>query len=298
MLLGQALMVFFASSAMVDVPDPDSGNRLQEARRFLIQLQNLSPAEILEADPDLLVVDYSWDGSSGREMTREDVRRLKTRDGADRIVLAYMSVGEAEDYRFYWDSMLEKGRDAILVKRNRRWRGNYLVRYWEPKWHDILYRGEDSYLQRILDKGFDGVFLDTVDAAEVHVKKGIEDAGARMAALVLAITRAARAVDPGFLVVAQNPFPILEEEGVLDVLSGVTAEAMLFRGERRSHRRVRELLVWKLQGLMERGMAVLVIEYLRTKKAKRRLRAICSENGFLCYSGPRLLGSVGWVVEP
>ena len=36
------------------------------------------------------------------------------------------------------------------------------------EWKKIIYRGESSYLQSILDLGFDGAFLDVIDAYEYY----------------------------------------------------------------------------------------------------------------------------------
>ena len=47
---------------------------------------------------------------------------------------------------------------------NEHWAGNYKVKYWLEPWHAILYKGDNSYLSKILNAGFDGVFLDVIDA--------------------------------------------------------------------------------------------------------------------------------------
>ncbi|RXM04847.1 hypothetical protein EO238_29420, partial [Citrobacter sp. AAK_AS5] len=53
-----------------------------------------------------------------------------------------------------------------------------------------------------------------------------------MADLVVRLARYARQHDPGFLVVANNPFAILDRPDVRDALSGVLSEDHLMRGER------------------------------------------------------------------
>ncbi|MGQ9708740.1 MAG: hypothetical protein ACUVUR_07715 [bacterium] len=40
------------------------------------------------------------------------------------------------------------------------------LRYWEKGWQSIIYGNDSSYLKKILDAGFDGVYLDVVDAFE------------------------------------------------------------------------------------------------------------------------------------
>jgi cysteinyl-tRNA synthetase len=53
-----------------------------------------------------------------------------------------------------------------MAEENPEWEGNYKVKYWEKEWQDIIFGNEDSYLQKILDAGFDGVYLDIIDAFE------------------------------------------------------------------------------------------------------------------------------------
>ena len=77
-----------------------------------------------------------------------------------------MSIGEAEDYRYYWQSSWKIGSPDWIEKENPDWEGNYKVKYWEKGWQDIIYGNNDSYLKKILDTGFDGVYLDIIDAFE------------------------------------------------------------------------------------------------------------------------------------
>jgi cysteinyl-tRNA synthetase len=48
------------------------------------------------------------------------------------------------------------------------WPGNYKVKYWETDWQNIIYKNSDSYLNKILTAGFDGVYLDIIDAFEYY----------------------------------------------------------------------------------------------------------------------------------
>lgn len=84
------------------------------------------------------------------------------------MVCAYMSVGEAEDYRDYWQQSWNDKRPPWISEMNKEWEGNYKVMYWTKSWRDILFGSEDSYLDKILSAGFDGVYLDVVDAYEYY----------------------------------------------------------------------------------------------------------------------------------
>jgi cysteinyl-tRNA synthetase len=84
----------------------------------------------------------------------------------ERLVIAYMSIGEAEDYRYYWQPGWNSAPPGWLLGENPQWEGNYLVEYWDAQWQDIIFGSDDSYLGRILNCGFDGVYLDKIDSFE------------------------------------------------------------------------------------------------------------------------------------
>ena len=97
--------------------------------------------------------------------TWREVKALKRKPcGGNRFVLAYLSIGEAEDYRPYWNPSWKRIPPPWLEKENEDWPGNYKVRYWMEEWQKILLGGEGSCLDRIVEAGFDGVVLDIIDA--------------------------------------------------------------------------------------------------------------------------------------
>lgn len=119
---------------------------------------------------DLVIMDLFYEGTEG--MTFSDVNSLKTKlDGGSRLMIAYMSIGEAEDYRYYWISDWNNNPPAWLDKENPDWEGNYKVRYWHMDWQEIIYGSDESYLKKVIDAGFDGVYLDIIDAFEFFENK-------------------------------------------------------------------------------------------------------------------------------
>ena len=116
---------------------------------------------------DLLIIDLFYTTSS--QMTKQDVESLKTkRSGGKRLVICYMSIGEAENYRYYWIPGWEFGSPVWLDDANPDWPGNYMIRYWEPEWKSIIFGNNNAYLNRILEAGFDGVYLDNIDSFEYY----------------------------------------------------------------------------------------------------------------------------------
>ena len=113
---------------------------------------------------DVFIIDAYTD--DGRPFTAAEIAGLQRKpNGARRLVIAYMSIGEAERYRPYWKPEWKTAPPSWLAEENPDWPGNYKVRYWDPGWQSVIL-GNDGYLDLILERGFDGVYLDIIDAFE------------------------------------------------------------------------------------------------------------------------------------
>lgn len=114
---------------------------------------------------DLVIMDLFFNNGTSFTSSEIDAIRRK-QNGGTRLVVSYMSVGEAEDYRYYWNPDWKTGDPEWLRKENTQWKGNYKVWYWESEWKDVIFGTSNSYLSKIQDAGFDGVFLDIIDGFE------------------------------------------------------------------------------------------------------------------------------------
>jgi len=122
---------------------------------------------ITQTNYDLLIMDLFINDHT--EFTQTEISQLKAKlNGGERLVICYMSIGEAENYRYYWQSDWNTNKPIWLEDLNPDWEGNYKVRYWYVPWQDIIFGNDDSYLKKILDAGFDGVYLDIIDAFEYY----------------------------------------------------------------------------------------------------------------------------------
>jgi len=271
---------------------------------------------------DLLVVDPTRDGSETTRFSPAEIAALKNSPGGPKIVLAYLSIGEAEDYRFYWG--LDHGQPGADWKRrppawlgpeNRGYPGNFKVHYWDPEWQAIIIHnpgghpvlGElESALDRILAAGFDGVWLDIIDAFEFFGPRGDGGNGTRpqaagdMALFVEALSRYARGVRPGFIVSPQNgatilsedlvhPLSAAEQQAYLDAVDALGVEDILFAGKRDENNRYRPDLfrVPLIDRFRAAGKRVLTIDYLTPRAAHFRQPDLDS---FFQLAGER-----GWV---
>jgi uncharacterized protein (TIGR01370 family) len=94
---------------------------------------------------DLLVLDSEY---------HPDLNTLADRG---KTLLGYISLGEVEKIRPYFDEVRNEG---ILLQENPYWKGSYFVDVRDPRWTS---RVIERLIPRILAKGFQGLFLDTLD---------------------------------------------------------------------------------------------------------------------------------------
>ena len=150
----------------------DTITNLQQAKNFLylINPDNLYSSKqafvdaVKNTNYDYIIMDFFY---NGEEFTATQIEEFKQKaNGGKRLLICYMSIGEAEDYRYYWQSNWTIGNPSFIEKENPNWAGNYVVRYWESEWQNIIYGNDSSYLKKIIDAGFDGVYLDIIDAFE------------------------------------------------------------------------------------------------------------------------------------
>ena len=83
---------------------PTRHELLADIKSWGYQLQKLDAGQAARSSHDLLVIDEAFEGPDRAARRGEMLRALKRKpDGQRRLVLAYLSIGEAEDYRTYWE---------------------------------------------------------------------------------------------------------------------------------------------------------------------------------------------------
>jgi cysteinyl-tRNA synthetase len=262
---------------------------------FTIQLQNVGRDidRLAGSEHDLIIVEPSvWSHGKRRVLDSREIARLKRKpDGTRRIVLAYMSVGEAEDYRDYWKADWRTARPQWIVSENCRWKGNYVVRFWDPEWKRILVSGRGSVLETIVRAGFDGVSLDRVDAFEEleHLRP---DARSDMIALVGEIAGTARKSRPDFIVMAHNPENLVTSASFRKVVDGALKEDLLYGLGGKERRNPAQSITWsndRLGLLGAEGKPVLVAEYISDGERADETVLELLEKSFLPGIFPRAL---------
>lgn len=263
---------------------------LTGVKSWTYQLQSIE-IDDLAADPttDLIVMDYAKYGNEETEYSRSEIQTLKD---AGKKVLAYFSIGEAEDYRFYWQNRWSNDnlKPEFLGPENAIWKGNFLVKYWDGQWKDIVFR----YLERIAEAGFDGVYLDRVDSYYDWQQSGIESVSPQLEMIffVSQIRSWAHSLsDENFVICIQNGETVIDEPGIeerhinlfLDSVDAVATEDLFFFGDLAMNNAFNpETYRFEvLSHFTERDIPVLSVEYLSQKSKQEQFVEEAKKLGFI-----------------
>ena len=291
----------------------------------------LSPDALAAAPYGLLVTDYSRDGTGARKFTRTQVRHIRTSDpasggnGRRRVLAAYVSVGEASEFRDNWsrawtkngraDSPLTDKAPSFLGPVNPDWTESRKVRFWQPAWRDLMFNARRTgYVDQIVGQGFDAAYLDIVDAyyywgAEVPKADrrkgdptGERDSARRMLRFVIDLTAHARERRPNFYVVPQNGEFVLDDADLtgpgdaalrtayLASIGGIAVEDTYFRGDRDENNALRpdrdKIAVLK-RDYLAAGKPVFAVDYVSDPAKVRAFQDRAAADGFLPFAAPR-----------
>ena len=301
------------------------GYRLQGAGKGR-KSHKLPIGELKLAPHDLLVLDFSKDGSDKGAFTAVQIESLKQRKKANSVIVSYISIGEASDYRDHWQddwtTYIDEDQRAAgeptdkapawLGAWNDSWPNSRKVRYWDKDWQAVIFNSERTgWLDKIVAAGFDGAYLDIVDGyyhwgAEVAGNaesrdgdpKTEREAAARMIDFVAAMARHAREINPEFLVIPQNaPFIIdaLEDEdhtrrdAYLEAISAIACEDVFFRGDKPENNPLKpdqETIDTLVATYIDSGTPVLSVDYINKPEKIAEFYQSATSNGFLPYAAP------------
>jgi cysteinyl-tRNA synthetase, unknown class len=270
--------------------------KLRAAKSWGYQLKYWSPPRIPGPEFDVLVIDNAMlrfrDQPAPIASADLEISR-KRASGPDRLVLAYMSIGEAESYRGYWQPEWNRAgqRPAWIGAENPAWTDNFPVEFWQPDWQQLIFGSPEAYLDQIVAQGFDGVYLDRVDVFEELVEKEPR-AEMLMIEFVKRLSAYARQMSPSFLCVLQNAEELMRHREIRSSIDGIAKESLFFGIESNGAANPAETINGSIKYLKQAqtaGRPVFLVEYLTdpVKAAEARRRA--KQLGFPIYFGPREL---------
>ena len=273
---------------------------IRDVKSWAVQYRRINLFEVAASPFDLVVIDHRPDLLYGTEFpfSREDVRLMQRKpDGSRRLVVAYLSVGEAEDYRRYWSrawTTAPAERPSWIGPENPRWPGNFPVRFWQNAWQSIMFGSAEAYLDRIIAAGFDGVYLDRIDVYQEFVAEN-PNAENDMVALLTRLSDHAHRLNPRFLVVLQNAEELTRRPAVRRAIDAVAKEDLFYGVAHDGSRNAPETVAAAakpIRDLQRAGTKVLLLEYPRDATAATDIRAKAKAEGFTLLLGDRDLSAL------
>lgn len=110
---------------------------------------------------DVVLTDPYFDGVP---LTSAEIGDIGTKaNGGKRLVIAYLNIGAAENWRPYWQPDWKKGDPEWLKKNYDGYSDEIWVEYWNDEWRKIIFGNGSSCVKKAIDAGFDGIYLDNVE---------------------------------------------------------------------------------------------------------------------------------------
>ncbi|MAF78286.1 MAG: hypothetical protein CME60_08990 [Halobacteriovoraceae bacterium] len=245
---------------------------------------------IYETQNTLWVIDRDY---KDRKVDSSKIMRLKENGN---LIISYFSIGEAEDYRDYYKNM---PRD-LVEHENKNWEGNFKVKYWDSRWHKIMLR----YLDGILDSGFDGVYLDIVDAFDYYPEEMKKQRANQMQGLIALISKHAKRKNPQFKIIQQNGSSIIhyldDPTKWYSLIDGLAIESMFFSGSKAMNNafKLDDSIMSTLGSYRDQNIPIFSVEYISDDALIKKYAQLAKEYKVIPLTSDReLMGSLKFSSE-
>lgn len=250
----------------------------------IVQLQHASYAQLAAYPFSVAVVDPDYSG-----LTAEHIRALHEEA---KLLIGYLSVGEAEDYRTYWQPDWKVGNPAWILAANPDWEGNFRVDYRNRQWQELTFARAEQFARL----GYDGLFLDVVEAfetlAETQGHANNTDEQLAMVNFMRELGRRTRAINPNFQLIPNGGVELLQHASFLSAINGVFKEDTFYNEDGKINEPWVEADLRYLAQAREAGKYVIAIEYPVTLANQQAAINASLAKDFVPFIGSRKLDSI------
>jgi len=243
--------------------------------------QGVSFEELSKVNATILIID-----PDDSRLTKEELKMLHAQG---KTVIAYVSIGQAESYRSYWKKEWKENPPSWLGAEDPEWPENYWVKYWDPRWREMVL----NRIEQIVERGYDGVLLDRVDAYEYWEEKGVFDAKQRMIDFILEISTMVKG-EMCFLIIPQNSEELIEDPNYMMAIDGISCEDVWTFDDDPVPQEQVELRLSYLDRIVSDGKLVLVLDYPSSIQMRREFCLKAKERGYIPYSSARDLSGIDY----
>jgi cysteinyl-tRNA synthetase len=276
-----------------NVPENFQDNHpINRVNNFACYINNTHKEKVISSNYDLIIIDTC--DPDGKLFTAKDLYEMKQREGKDdKLLIGYVSLGEAESYRWYWQKQWKKNPPKWLGRENKEWPGNYPVHFWTEEWWEIT----KQILDKVLAQDFDGIFIDKVDVyndlgGDDHLANSMRD-------FIVKVSQYVRSKKSDFILLSSNAaeLAIFDDRSAdypyLDAWDGIVREDLWFTSDgsgvmpgtkqaaKEVNSAVDDLNIWK-----NAGKKVFVIDYVTGRQwiwARDKIKRL----GFIGYCSDR-----------
>jgi polysaccharide biosynthesis protein PelA len=151
--------------------------------------------------------------------------------GHGRDLLGYVSLGEIESHRPYFEAAKAEG---LLLNENPAWPGSFFVDFRNPRWRGRVIQ---HLVPAVLESGFNGIFLDTLDDAAA-LERADPQKYPGMIAAAADLVRSLRLAFPQIRIMVNRGYDLLPQIGpLIDILLGESVYTT-YDGQNKTYARV------------------------------------------------------------
>lgn len=243
------------TSCQINVPQLEDGSasvevaNISQVNDWLCVYTGVDAEEIIQTKFDLVDIDPD-------EFTTEEILEIKE---SGKIVIAYISIGEAEEYRYYWDPNA-----SYLLEENPGWKENWYVDFSSKEWQGLII---NDYIPLIKERGFDGLYLDTIETYQLEDRYP-NCSKENMITFIKNISLTHRSSN--FYMIPQNGLEIAND--IMDYIDGIGVEETYYRAHyipflNRHINGIRQNLFVTIENermmdkLLKKGKMILTLDY-------------------------------------
>jgi cysteinyl-tRNA synthetase len=276
-----------------------SWQRFEQVKSWAFQTEAIKLDQLKEGIFDLVIINPYIRNSEGDIIwvKKKTIKELKESNKNYKIILAYMEIGEAKEESFYWKDGFEENPPSWLGPQSLKKRGVFNVKFWQSGWQKVLFGSDESFLNKILQAGFDGVCLGAVEGFRFWEEdKDMWSSRLKMIELVSKLSKYAKKKNPDFIIIAENAEDLSVNPTFFEAVDGILREGIFFGYEKEdietkpdiSERIIKDLTIfilgkkpiftidycsdlWKIKEVYKKAKQKGYIPYVTKKRVYKRL---------------------------
>jgi cysteinyl-tRNA synthetase len=200
-----------------------------------VNLEQTTVDKIVNSSYDMIVIDNIPSEENNSDFPLLEVIDQLHEAEHPKLVLAYVDIGEAEDYRTYWKpGWGVRNPEWIAGSDPDGWEGNFPVAYWYDDWQAI-WLADGGLMDGILAAGFDGIYMDWIEAysdesvLEIAEQDDV-DSVQEMIWWINILAAHGRERNPEFIIIGQNAAELAQYDEYVEIIDAIAQEQVWFDG--------------------------------------------------------------------